>query len=389
MSDSSLVNKQWWANPTNYAKGRTSNIKGIVIHHAASTSLNSIGQVFSQAGRKGSAHYGVGGSEIHQYVHECDTAWHCSNRNGNNATIGIETTNSTREPNWEVSDLTLSTLIKLVADVAKRNNLGWLSVNPSADYPTISGHKDWKGASTACPGPYLYPRLQYIADEANKINFPPKPVEVTWVPMDTPRTLITNAGATLVSLPSLGAVKNYEEGVALECDQKCIFNGKTYIRTKYSTSKGISNGFDFDQLHEVPAPEPPKPEWADIAIKKIQAIRETNLIDIVSGEVQKTYPEATIVEVTQECVFNDNKFYRTEYSKNRDVSYGFIASDFQDYVEPIPEPIPEPEPTPELTSEPEPEPSDEKEREETVNILQKIIDFINRIIKLITTKKEN
>ena len=77
MSQSPLVTKQWWANESNFTYGRQDTIHGIVIHHAASTSLDSVGQVFSQYGRGGSAHYGVKGSQIHQYVHEEDTAWHC------------------------------------------------------------------------------------------------------------------------------------------------------------------------------------------------------------------------------------------------------------------------------------------------------------------------
>ena len=77
MSQSSMVTRQWWANESNYTKGRTDTIHGIVIHHAASTSLDSVGQVFSQYGRGGSAHYGVKGKQVHQYVREEDTAWHC------------------------------------------------------------------------------------------------------------------------------------------------------------------------------------------------------------------------------------------------------------------------------------------------------------------------
>ena len=118
MSESSLVTKKWWANNANYEVGRSGyKIKGIVIHHAASTSLNSIGTVFSQASRGASAHYGVGGKEIHQYVSEANTAWHCGNWYGNHATVGIETTNSTGAPDWKVSDQTLDTIRKCGIDL--------------------------------------------------------------------------------------------------------------------------------------------------------------------------------------------------------------------------------------------------------------------------------
>ena len=46
----------------------------------------------------------------------------------------------------------------------------------------------------------------------------------------------------------------------IELDQKTTYNGVLYLRTKYSSSKNINNGFASSDLHEVPAPEPtPEP----------------------------------------------------------------------------------------------------------------------------------
>lgn len=318
MSDSSLVTRKWWANTSNYTGGRNDIIRGIVIHHAASTSLDSIGQVFSQYGRGASAHYGVGGKEIHQYVHESDCSWHCSNFAGNNATVGIETTNSTGAPDWKVSDETLKTLIKLVADIAKRNNLGKLWINPDADYPALSGHKDWVGANTICPGPYLYPKLQYICDEANKINYPTVKADLVWSKLDKPTKYVTNRNTHLYEFnhthyENIVAVKEYAKGTEIDIygkvENKTI--GKTFLLTEYSYTKGITNGFKDDAM--------------------------------------------TVVKIE----------------------------------EPKPEPTPEPTPEP---SEPEmpdvPDNDDEKDdAEETIGILQKIINFIAHIIELITRKK--
>lgn len=170
MADSSLVTREAWAHSSNYTSGRGGcDIKGIVIHHAVATNLDSVAAVFSRQGRNGSAHYGVNHGSVDQYVREDDIAWHCSNWWGNQHTIGIETCNSTLAPNYEIADDTMETLVKLVADIAKRHNLGRLYYNPSEDCSTITGHKDWQGAKTACPGPYLYPRLQEICDRANAI----------------------------------------------------------------------------------------------------------------------------------------------------------------------------------------------------------------------------
>ena len=151
MSESPLVTKKVWANANNYEVGRSGyKIKGIVVHHAATTSISAVDATFQNPDRRASAHYTVGGKEIHQHVSEANTAWHCGNWYGNHATVGIETVNSTLAPDWKVSDESLETLIKLVADVAKRNSLGKLWLDPKADYPTLSGHKDWYGSATAC-----------------------------------------------------------------------------------------------------------------------------------------------------------------------------------------------------------------------------------------------
>ena len=170
MSQSGLVTKQWWANETNYTHGRSDTIHGIVIHHAASTSLDSVGTVFSQAGRGGSAHYGVKGNQVHQYVREEDTAWHCGDWLGNCCTIGIETVNSTGAPDWLVDEETFNTLAKLCADIAKRNGLSKVKFEPDGVYPTLSAHRDW--SPTYCPGDYLYSRMNELADKINEINYP-------------------------------------------------------------------------------------------------------------------------------------------------------------------------------------------------------------------------
>ena len=254
MSNSNLVTRWWPANPTNYTRGREGNkIQGIVVHHAASTSLDSIGMAFARAGRNGSAHYGVGGNQVHQYVDEANTTWHCSNWWGNVRTIGIETTNSTGAPNWEIAPDTFETLVKLVADIAKRNNLGKLWINPKADMPTLSGHKDWYGAITVCPGPSLYPRLQEIADRANVINFPPVVVKpsIVWVDV-TPFALKAKEKIDIIDLDTGADKGDIQAGMVISnLVQETTVNGKKYYRTLYSKTKGFNNGILAEALEAV------------------------------------------------------------------------------------------------------------------------------------------
>lgn len=269
MSQSSLVTRTWWANGGNYTPGRSDTIHGIVIHHAASTNLDSVGQAFATPGRGGSAHYGVKGQQIHQYVREEDTAWHCGDWAGNCCTIGIETVNSTGAPSWLVDDETFETLAKLVADIAKRNNLGTLKFDPNGTYPTLSAHRDW--SPTYCPGDYLYSKMNQLADRANAINNPtPATAELKWSKLSaiTPYKCKDNP-AHLVDFNHTHAencknVQEYPQGTIIDiygkCENKTI--GKTYLVTEYSYTKKKTNGFRETHMEKVeqtakePADEP-------------------------------------------------------------------------------------------------------------------------------------
>lgn len=164
MSKSSLVQVVVPADEGNYTKGRSGrNIEAITIHHMAGRlTAEQCGRIFQAKGRYGSSHYGVGyDGSIANYVDEENTAWTNSNWDSNCKSVTIET--SDNDSSWYVNDITLNSLIKLVADIAKRNNLGTLVPGKNLTWHSMF-------TSTTCPGNYLRSKMQYIADEANKIN---------------------------------------------------------------------------------------------------------------------------------------------------------------------------------------------------------------------------
>lgn len=164
MNKSSLVSVNVPAYEGNYTKGRSGrNIEAITIHHMAGRlTAEACGRIFQTVGRCGSSHYGIGyDGKIAQYVDEADTAWTNSNWDSNCKSVTIET--SDNDTSWYVNDTTLNSLIKLVADIAKRNNLGTLVPGKNLTWHSMF-------TSTTCPGDYLRSKMQYIADEANKIN---------------------------------------------------------------------------------------------------------------------------------------------------------------------------------------------------------------------------
>ena len=127
-------------------------------------SAEQCGSVFQRVGRNGSSHYGIGSDgRIGQYVDESNTAWTNSNWDSNCKSVTIETSNCEIGRQWKVSDEALNSLIRLVADIAKRNNLGKLVRGKN-----LTWHRMF--CATTCPGDYLLSKIDYIIAEANKIN---------------------------------------------------------------------------------------------------------------------------------------------------------------------------------------------------------------------------
>ena len=163
MSNSSLVTYRHIT--SHKTKGRGGHkIDKIFVHHmAANLSVKQCGSVFDN--RQASAHYGVNGTAIGQYVDEADTAWHCGNFSMNQRSIGIELANDGgSSTNWHVADSTIHTAIKLIADICLRN--GIQKINYTGDLNgNLCMHK-WV-VSTSCPGPYLATQFKKIADGVN------------------------------------------------------------------------------------------------------------------------------------------------------------------------------------------------------------------------------
>ena len=154
-----FIDPAW--SPNYYAN--QNDVRGIVIHHAATTSLAAVAATFSTTARQASAHYGIQNETVQQYVHEYDGAWHAGDYWANTHTIGIENVNATAGPYWYVDERTVETCCELMADIAWRHDLYPLKRNKN-----VWGHKDFQ--STYCPG-VLYDRLDYMCERANTIYY--------------------------------------------------------------------------------------------------------------------------------------------------------------------------------------------------------------------------
>lgn len=166
MGNSSLVNVKVPAHSNNYTVGRSGRkIEKIAIHHMAGIlTAKQCGAIFQNGNRKASSNYGIGkDAEVGLYVDEANTSYCNSNWDSNCKSVTIETSNSSLGGNYPVSDAVLNKLIQLVADIAKRNNLGKLVKGQN-----LVWHRMY--AATTCPGDYLLSKMDYIAEQANKIN---------------------------------------------------------------------------------------------------------------------------------------------------------------------------------------------------------------------------
>ena len=171
MSKSPLATVFVAADPSNYTKGRSKVVTDITIHHMAGRcTAQRCGEFWQDPARNASSTYGIGyNGEIGCYLDENDTPWTNSNWDSNCRSITIEVANEYKGGDWKVTDASLNSLIKLVADIAKRRGLGTLVKGKNVTWHSMF-------ANTNCPGPYLLSKMDYIVSEANKlINGKPEP----------------------------------------------------------------------------------------------------------------------------------------------------------------------------------------------------------------------
>ncbi|MBQ2644265.1 N-acetylmuramoyl-L-alanine amidase [bacterium] len=305
MAHSSLASVYVPADPSNFTYGRTKPIRCITIHHMAGVmTAAACGGIFQRVGRNGSSHYGIGvNGEIGVYVEEENTAWTNSNWDSNCESITIETSNSSTGGDWPVSDASYNSLIRLVADIAKRRGLGKLIPGDNLTWHSLI-------ASTYCPGDYLRARISDIADKANAINYPgptPTPTSDFMVGDEVrPINLVDYNGTPLVS---------YHDSY--------IISSLSGDRAVLTTSGVVWAALNTNNLEMVnPAPRPSSVEWKDVPTTIAYINGETSLINLDDESVVKKLSGEFIY--VQES--KDGNYVRTSYSREHNQNYGVTKS---------------------------------------------------------------
>lgn len=181
MSNSKLVNYKKLSPFKSTRNG--AKIDRIAIHHmAGNLSVETCGNVFQT--RRASATYGVGtDGRVGQYVDETYAPWTTSNyAQCDRYAVTIEVANDKIGGDWHVSDKALQKTIDLCIDVCTRN--GIKKLNYTGDKKgNLLMHK-WFD-STACPGPYLGSKFEYIANQVNvALNLSPTPTPTPKLDVD-------------------------------------------------------------------------------------------------------------------------------------------------------------------------------------------------------------
>lgn len=159
----------------NKTSPRNHRIDTITIHcMAGNLSVEACGSLFAQTSKKASSNYGIGSDgRIALYVEEKDRSWCSSNAANDNRAVTIEVANDGGGPDWHVSDKAMASLIRLTADICKRNRIQELkwkadrSLIGQTSLQNMTVHR-WFAAKS-CPGNYLFDRHGYIADQVNRI----------------------------------------------------------------------------------------------------------------------------------------------------------------------------------------------------------------------------
>lgn len=164
MSNSSLVSYTKISPNSNNPRNHV--IDKITIHHmAGNMSIEALGNMWANPAREASSNYGIGSDgRIGMYVEEKNRSWCSSSSSNDNRAITIEVANDGGAPDWHVSDKAMASLIDLCVDICKRNNIKKLNFTGNAS-GNLTQHNYF--AATACPGPYLKSKFQYIADTVN------------------------------------------------------------------------------------------------------------------------------------------------------------------------------------------------------------------------------
>lgn len=143
-------------------------IEGAVLHHGAGT--NVLGYVANANSRDSHPTYHVSNSgRVTGIVHP-DRRPFSTSHSVDSVAVTFEIDNESTGGNWPVSVKALSAVIDVIVDHARQGGYKVIGKNtPGKDQPDlffVAWHQQY--VQTACPGPYVLGKIDWIIEEANE-----------------------------------------------------------------------------------------------------------------------------------------------------------------------------------------------------------------------------
>lgn len=140
-------------------------IIGLAVHHWATTNMAGLDRLVTSNDPASVNYLILNSGSLIGSVNEKNRAWTSGGAERDNHRITVEIQNQTAGPQWRISDAAYDTLVRLFADTADYHGFDPIRAN-------IKGHQEL-GAATACPGPFLLPRLDDVARQAAALGGQP------------------------------------------------------------------------------------------------------------------------------------------------------------------------------------------------------------------------
>ncbi|QDH92399.1 endolysin [Microbacterium phage Celaena] len=157
-------------------------ITTLYVHHE--TAFTSQVPYFKTRNERGSCPtWEVNGKVVTEMIHPAMRP--SATGSANAGSVAIETTNIAGEPDWKVSDDSVESIIAIGVWLVKLSRSAdpyltapdgtrvKVDVKPDRDH--IKGHKEAPGASTRCPGEFLFSKLDYIVEQVRLRSEEPDP----------------------------------------------------------------------------------------------------------------------------------------------------------------------------------------------------------------------
>lgn len=249
LSNSSLIN--YTLISPNRTVNRDHVIDTVTIHcMQGQLSVETCGKLFSSPQTNASSNYGIGpDGRIGMYVEEKDRSWASSNKANDMRAVTIEVASDKTSP-YAVTEKAYNSLIKLLVDICKRNNIKKLlwqankSLIGKVDEQNMTVHR-WFSAK-ACPGDFLYNKHFDIAKAVNlqlgQEADSNKPTSTTYTNVSTVADYVVEVIVDSLNIRS-GPGKSYAQvGTVHAGDQYTI----THIKDRWGQLKSGAGWINID-----------------------------------------------------------------------------------------------------------------------------------------------